>query len=64
MSIDRCHRKPHQHALDTRERKNEARRLRRAADMHYSIRAYAMAHGLLTEPPPIPTLADLMRAIQ
>ncbi len=63
MTADYSHRKPHTRSPTSRERDNERRRQRRAKEAHDEVRARAFAAGLLTTPPEIPTLADLMRAI-
>ncbi len=60
MTDDYAHRKPHPLVNRTRDRENERRRLLRAKDAHDEVRALAFAAGLLTTPPEIPTLAQLL----
>ncbi len=60
MTADYAHRKPHVRSQTSRERDNERRRLLRAKEAHDEVRAKAFAAGLLTTPPEIPTLAQLL----
>ncbi len=60
MTADYAHRKPHPRGPTYRDRENERRRQKRAKEAHDEVRAKAFAAGLLTTPPEIPTLAQLL----